>query len=132
MRVDQIRTLVGAPMKLNHQNEQIIKSFLDKTEVCKKKLENSKLIPSDIIFGYQYYLWLSIKYLALVLSLDHNSSVLSNLHAALLPKLKLIRIFPKAMRSVPAFLGGLDLRSLEIEMIAQSFHHLMLLHSSNT
>ena len=100
--------------------------------MCKKKLENSKLIPSDIIFGYQYYLWLSIKYLALVLSLDHNLNTLSNLHAVLLPKLKVMRIFLKVMRGVPAFLGGLNLISLEIETIAQSLHNLMSLHSSNT
>ena len=32
-------TLIGAPMQLNHENKQIIKSFLDKIEVCENKLE---------------------------------------------------------------------------------------------
>ena len=36
------------------------------------------------------------------------------------------------MRSIPTFLGGLNLRSLEIETIAQSIHYLMSLSSSNT
>ena len=52
LRVDQMRTLVGALMQLNHQNEQIIKLFLDKMEVCKNKLENSKLTVSNIMVGY--------------------------------------------------------------------------------
>ena len=127
-----MRTLVGVLIELNHQNEQIIKSFLDKMEVCENKLGNSKLTLSGIIFGCQNYWLPSIKYLALALNLDHNLNALLNLYAALLPKLKVIRTFSKAMRSVPAFLGGLNLRSLEIETIAQSLHHLMSLCSSNT
>ena len=55
LRADQMRTLVGVPMQLNHQNDQIITSILDKTKVHQIKLINCKLTLSDIMFGYQYY-----------------------------------------------------------------------------
>lgn len=43
-----------------------------------------------------------------------------------------MRTFPIVMRSVPQFLGGLNLRRLEIEVIVQSLHHLISLHSTDT
>ena len=132
LRADQLRILVGVPMQLNHQNEQIITSILDKTKVHQTKLINCKLTPSDIMFGYQHYWSLSIKYPPPVLSMDHNLNVLSDLHKAMLPKLKVMRTFPIVMRSVSQLLGGLNLRRLEIEVIAQLLHHLISLHSTDT
>ena len=64
--------------------------------------------------------------------MDHNLNVLSDLHRAMLPKLKVMRTFPIVMRSVPQFFGGLNLRRLEIEVIAQSLHHLVSLCSTDT
>ena len=86
----------------------------------------------NIMFGCEHYWWLSMKYPALVLSVDYNLNVLSDLHKAMLPKLKVMRTFPIVMRSVLQFLGGLNLRRLEIEVIAQSLHHLISLYSTDT
>ena len=132
LRADQMRTLVGVPMQLNHQNEQIVQAILSKTTAYQNKLASCKLNSSDIMFGYQHYWWPSIKYPAPVLSLDHDSNVLADLHAAMLPKLRVMRTFPTVMRSVPSFLGGLNLKRLEVETIAQSLHHLITLYSSDT
>ena len=56
--------------------------------------------------------------------------VLAPLHKSLLRKLKLMRTFPLVMRSAPAAIGGLDLRSLEITSGAQAIHHLVSLFTS--
>ena len=58
--------------------------------------------------------------------------MLARLHTALLPKLRVMRTFPIIMRSVPAYLGGLNLRRLEVEAIAQALHHLVSLCASET
>ena len=132
LRADQMRTLVGVPMQLNHQNEQIVQAISSNMVAHQNKLESCKLTPSDIMFGYQHYWWPSLKYPAPVLSFNHDSNILADLHAAMLPKLRVMRTFPIAMRSVPSFLGGLELKRLEVETIAQSLNHLITLHSANT
>ena len=43
-----------------------------------------------------------------------------------------MKTFPVAMRSVPAYLGGLNLQSLETEVIAQVMYHLVSLHEVET
>ena len=107
---DQIRTLVGVPINLHHRNDQIIELFDNKITKYESKLLECKLMSTDILFGFQRYWWPSLKYSALVLSLDCNSNILARLHAVLLPKLRVMRTFPIIMRSVPAYLGGLNLR----------------------
>ena len=42
-----------------------------------------------------------------------------------------MKTFLVIMRSIPIFLGGLNLQSLEVEVIAQNAHHLASLHVSN-
>ena len=73
-----------------------------------------------------------MKYLAPVLSLENGSNVLGQFYAALLPKLGVMKTFPIAMRSALAYLGGLNLQSLEIEVIAQATYHLVSLHKVET
>ena len=71
-----------------------------------------------------------MKYPAPILSLENSSNVLAQLHTALLPKLGVMKTFSVAMRSVLAYLGELNLQSLEIELIAQVTHHLVSLHEA--
>ena len=90
------------------------------------------LKPYDILFGYQHYWWPSLKYPALLLSLDQDVNVLSKSHAALLLKLGVMKTFPIIIRTSPTFLGGLNLYQLEVEAIAQAIQNLVSLYSSNT
>ena len=56
-----------------------------------------------------------------------NLNVLVKLHAALLPKLRVMKTFPNMMRGVPDYLGGLNLHLVEVEALVQAMHHLILL-----
>lgn len=67
-----------------------------------------------------------------MLSLDNESNALARLHAALLPRLRVMKNFHIVMRSIPAFLGGLNLQRLEVEAIAQALYHFTSLYSSET
>ena len=82
------------------------------------KLEASNLMLYDIMFGYQYYWWPSLSYPTSVLSFTKDSNILATLHTALLPKLGVMKTFLIALRSMPVHLGGLILRSIEVEAIA--------------
>ena len=84
------------------------------------------------MFGYQHYWWPSLKYTSLFLSFAPDSNVLGKLHAALLPKLGVMKTFLTVMRSVPAYLGGLNLHLAEVEALAQAMHHLISLHEADT
>ena len=64
------------------------------------------------------------------MSLEKGSNMLVQLHAALLPKLGVMKTFPVAIRSAPAYLGRLNLQSLETEVIVQTIHHLVSLHKA--
>ena len=66
------------------------------------------------------------------LKFDMSLNVLSKLHAKMLPKLVVMKTFPILMRSVPAFLGELNMHLLEVEAIAQAIHHLVVLCSTDT
>ena len=61
-----------------------------------------------------------MKFTTLLLSLLSEGNILGPLHIALLPKLKVIRIFLIVMRDSPVEFGGLELYSLEIESLAQA------------
>ena len=89
-------------------------------------------MPYDIIFGYQHYWWLSLRYPAPVLSFTKDSNILAKLHTALLLKLGVIKTFPIALRSMLVYLGGLNLRSIEVESIAQVIYHLISLYTADT
>ena len=52
-------------------------------------------------------------------------NILAKLHAALLPKLGVMKTFSVIMRSLLTFLEGLNLQLLEVEAIAQAIHHLV-------
>ena len=96
------------------------------------RLSASTLKSNDILFGYLHYWWPSLKYPAPVLSFPTDMNILAKLHAILLPKLGVMKIFPMIMRSLPTFLGGLNLQLLEVEAIAYAIHHLVSLYSSET
>ena len=41
-------------------------------------------------------------------------------------------MFPIVLRSMPVHLGGLNLQSIEVEVIVQAIHHLILLYTADT
>ena len=43
-----------------------------------------------------------------------------------------MKTFPTVMQRVPAHLGGLNLRSAEVEALAQAIHHLISLYEADT
>ena len=57
---------------------------------------------------------------------------MAKLHTALLPKLGVMKMFPITLRSMPVYLGGLNLKSIEVEAIAQAIHYLISLYTANT
>ena len=129
---DQTRVLVGVLINLHHKKDQIIKSFDKKIIGCIDRLSVSTLKSSDILFGYQNYWWLSLKYPTPVLCLSKDENVLVKLHVAVLPKLGVMKIFPIVMKSLLTFLGGLNLQLLKVEAIAQAIHYLVWLYSLET
>ena len=114
---DQTRVLVGVPINLHCKNNQIVESFDEKITGYIDRLSASTLKLNDILFRYLYYWWLSLKYPAPVLSFPTDMNVLVKLHAVLLPKLGVMKIFPMIMRSLPTLLGRLNLQLLEVEAI---------------
>ena len=115
---DQIRVLVGVLINLHYKNNHIVESFDEKITGYIDRLSASTLRSNDILFRYLHYWWPSLKYPALVLSFNIDINLLAKLHAALLPKLEVMKTFPVYMRSLPTFLGGLNLQLLKVEAIA--------------
>ena len=132
LKADQTRVLVGVPINLYHDEKQTVIMIDNKLQYYADKLATSKLQPGDIMFGYQHYWWPSLRYPSPVLSFAPDSNVLGKLHAALLPKLGVMKTFPTVMQSVPAYLGGLGLHSAEVEALAQAIHHLISLYEADT
>ena len=118
MNADQTRVLVGVPINLQNKNDQIISLFNEKINDYVGKLGASNLMPYDIMFRYQHYWLLSLRYPAPVLSFTKDSNILAKLHTALLPKLGVMKTFLISLRSMPVHLGGLNLQSIEVEAIA--------------
>ena len=132
LQANKTRVLVGVPINLCHEEAQIVTMFKEKSQIYIDRLAASKLRPGDIMFGYQHYWWPSLKYPTPVLSLAPNLNVLDKLHAALLPKLGVMRTFPTVMRGVPTYFGGLNLHLAEVEALAQAIHHLISLYEAET
>lgn len=106
--------------------------FKEKSQTYIDRLAVSKLRPGDIMFGYQHYWWPSLKYPTPVLSLAPNLNVLDKLHAALLPKLGVMKSFPTVMRGIPTYFGGLGLHLAEVETLVQAIHHFISLYEAET
>ena len=85
-----------------------------------------------IIFGYEQCWIFVITYTSLVITIPHGNSILSTLHAALLPNLKVMRTFTLVMRSDPACIGGINFVSLEVISGAQDINHLVSIFYSIT
>ena len=127
LKADQTRVLVRVPINLYHDEKQTVMMIDNKLQYYADKLATSKLQPGDIMFGYQRYWWPSLRYPSPVVLFAPDSNILGKLYAALLPKLGVMKTFPIVMRSVPAYLGGLELHSAKVEALAQAIHHLISL-----
>ena len=55
LSADKTRVLVGVPINLMHNNDQIIGWYDEKIEGYIDKLSSSTLKPYDISFGYEHY-----------------------------------------------------------------------------
>ena len=82
------------------------------------KLVLSTLGLQDIIFSYQRYWWLSLKFTASITSFNLDSNALLKSHTALLPKLRVMKTILVATRYNSLKLEGLGLHSLEVESTA--------------
>ena len=131
MNADQTRVLVGVPINLQNKNDQIISLFDEKINDYIGKLGASNLMLYNIIFGHQHYWWPSLRYPAPVLNFTKDLNILAKLYTALLPKLGVMKMFPIALRSMPVYLGGLNLQSIEVEAIVQAIY-LILLYTADT
>lgn len=94
------------------------------------RLNGTNLNLQYVFFGYERYWIPSLEFEAPVLTISNEGSILSPRHKDLLQKLKVMRTFPLVMRSTPAEIGGIDLRSLEITCDVQAMHHLVALFTS--
>ena len=117
LQANKMRVLVGFPINLCHKETQIVSMFTEKTQTYAERLAASKLRPGDITFGYQHYWWPSLKHPSLALSLSPNLNVLDKLHAALLPKLGVMKTFLSVMRGIPAYFSGLNLHLAEVKAL---------------
>ena len=59
-------------------------------------------------------------------------NILAKLYAKLLLKLEVMKTFLLVIRSLPFYLEGLNLQSIEVESLAQVIHYLTLLYAVET
>ena len=83
LNTNKIRVLVGVLINNKHKNDQIVQLFNRKIKGYIDKLLASVLKLSDILFSYQYYWWLSLKYPKPVLSFSKDMNILAKLNAKL-------------------------------------------------
>ena len=76
LSADQTRILVGAPINLQHNDEQIVQMFEEKIDTHTGRLATSTLRPYDIMFGDQHHWWPSLKYPSPVLTFTSESNIL--------------------------------------------------------
>ena len=126
-----MQVLVGISINLCHEEVQTLTMIKEKTQGYIGRLSTSLLRLGDIIFRCQHYWQPSLKYPFLALSFALNLNILGKLHAALLPKVGVIKTFSNAMRGVPDYLGRLNLHVAEVEALVQAMHHLILLHEAD-
>ena len=115
--------LVGVPIIPSNDSAVIVLFCQNKINIYVTRLKGSNRNPQDVLFGYERYWLPSLECAALVLTISHSDVLLPPLHKALLQKLKVMGIFPLVMSGAPAAIGGLDLRSLEINSGSQTIHH---------
>ena len=109
-----MRIIAEVPIIPSNASAAIVSLYQEKIKNYILNLKGTNINPQDVFFGYERYWLPSLEFAAPVLTIPHDASIISPLHKALLQKLKVMRTFPLVMRSAPAEIGGLDLRSLEI------------------
>ena len=122
--------LVGVPINPHHSITQIEETYEQKIVGHAVELESSTLELQCIIFGYQRCWWSSLKFSAPITCFKIGGNILSKIHAALLPKIRVMMTIPVAMRYSPVELGGLVLHSLEVESMAQAINNIVPLHAA--
>ena len=127
-----MRTLVGVSKNPLHKLSQIIEVYDLKMKEYIIKLNACTLGPQEIMFGYQRYWWPWLKFIVPSISFKLEGNILTKLHAALLPKLHMMKIFLVPMRSYPVELGGLGLYLLEVESIVQAINYFVSLYIADT
>ena len=132
LQANQTRVLVGVLINLCHEKVQIITMLKERNQGYTGRLTASPLRSGDIIFRCQHYWWLLLKHPSPALLFAPNLNVLHKLYAVLLPKLRVMKSFPTAMRSVLDYLRGLNLHLVEVEVLAQATRHLISLCEANT
>jgi len=69
---------------------------------------------------YNAFWWPSIKFIAPALTFDPSNDILRNFHYILLLKLGINRNIPKILTSIPFYMGGFQLKALEVEQSIES------------
>ena len=64
--------------------------------------------------------WPSIKFIAPALILDSRNNIMRKFHHNLLPRLGINHNIPQVLTAPPPYMGGFDLKSIEIEQIIES------------
>ena len=86
---NKARTLVRVLINPSNDNKHIHELFQIKLVQHTTVLATSNLSPSEIIEGYNYFWWPSIKFIAPALTLNPKGNILQKFYRTILPKIKI-------------------------------------------
>ena len=84
----------------------------------------------EIMKGYLVFWWPSIKFMAPTLTLAPNDDILRPFHCKLLPQLGVNRNIPKVLIVVLFYMGGFQLKGLELEQTIESISIVIICFNS--
>ena len=126
----ETRVLADVSINPSNDNSSIIENFQDKLSQYTNSLISSNLSPSKMIIGYNTFWWPSIKFIAPTLTLDPLNNLLQKFYQSLLPRLGINQNIPKVLISIPFYIGGFQLKALEIEQCIESISTIITYFSS--
>ena len=112
---NKMRILVGVETNPSNINKEILNLMHLKTQGYLATLTSCTLSPSDIMEGCDKFWWPSIKCMAPVLTLEPAQNMLQPFYRRLLPRIKINRNLPSALIPILFYIGGFNIRSLEME-----------------
>jgi len=113
-----------------HNPLAIVEVYQKRIDQYCTRLHTCPLSPMKILAGFNSYWWPLLKYIAPLLSLPCDGCILQPLYRSLLPRIRVLRIYPKCMITAHLAVGGLGLESIEVEQIIEASNLFITLYLS--
>ena len=110
-----MRTLVGVATNPSNNNKDIISAFKSKLAQYITSISLAHISPAELMTGYKVFWQLSIYFIAPALTLPPTSNILCPFHRNLLLRLGINRNIPKELIEIPIYMGGFEMKSLEMK-----------------